>query len=98
MDRIPEYMRDGVVDYLDYGLEPGGFLRAVLENDLVGAFGKADRTNTEAMGDWATFLYNDMPHEAWGSPEKVEAWIEKRRLERVAKEVKGDNPETSHGV
>lgn len=79
LDRIPEHMRHGVEMYLDYGVAQGGFLQAVLRNDLVGAFGTADSINQAAMLDWATFLYNDMPVDAWGSKEKVEAWCKARQ-------------------
>jgi len=82
VEMIPEHMVDGVMDYLEFGLEPGGFLRAVLENDLVHAFGCADRTNIHRMEDWASFIYNEMPMAAWGSKKKVDAWIEARREDR----------------
>lgn len=82
MSMLPTHMREGVRDYVLHGREPGGFLRAVLENDLVEAFARADSINSALMSEWATFLYNEMPYEAWGSPEKVEKWIEARREER----------------
>lgn len=83
LERIPEHMHSAVTDYLKRGLEPGDFLRAVLENDLVQAFGRADTTNLEHMFDWASFLYNEMPSNAWGSKEKVNAWMAARREDRT---------------
>jgi len=87
VDSIPDYMVDGVVEYLVRGVIPGGFLTAVFENDLVGAFAKADETNTTHMREWAEFLYNSMPAQAWGSPEKVAAWARMRYEASKPKEV-----------
>jgi len=39
-DLLPEHIRGGMKLYLEDHVEPGGFLRAVLENDLVGASAK----------------------------------------------------------
>jgi len=68
-------MQDAARDYVERHIEPGDFLSAVLSNDLMGAFGKADGTNLHSMHDWALWLYNDCPDRAWGSPEKFAAWI-----------------------
>jgi hypothetical protein len=77
LDRIPAHCRDGLRDYLRYGLPPGHFLQAVLSNDLREACGRADDENRSALYDYVYVLYNYAPGDAWGSPEKVRAWIEK---------------------
>jgi len=66
-------MQDSAQLYIEHGIMTGGFLTAVMENDLVEAFARADSINTEWMREWAFFLYN-APGECWGSPEKVKAW------------------------
>lgn len=76
-DGIPQRMMDSLERYLEHGVEPGGFLRAVLENDLVGAFGRADAENMRAMKAWASYIYNEVPSGSWGSPEIVKAWLDK---------------------
>jgi len=81
--RIPEHMRDAVLDYVNNGREPGGFLGAVLTNNLVEAFSRADHINTEAMRDWAHLLYWELPCDCWGSEEIVEAWIEEHRAQQT---------------
>lgn len=48
----------------------------MLENDLVGAFGKADNINRAWMFDIVTFIYNEVPASCWGSREAVEKWLE----------------------
>jgi len=75
--RLPEHCRGGFLRYLRYGIEPGGFLLAVLANNLREAVGRADETNKRALADYVFVLYNYAPSAAWGSPERVEAWITK---------------------
>jgi len=78
---VPEHMRGGVRRYIENGIPPGHFLTAVLSNDFVGAIGRADEVNKERFGDWALFLYNELPgrgsyrQDCWGSREAVKNWI-----------------------
>lgn len=82
---IPEHCRDGMRLYITDGIMPGGFLTAVLENDLVGAFGKADSINSGRMEDYARFIYNYAPRGCHGSRVKVIAWSESGGLNGQAK-------------
>lgn len=77
---IPDYMIGGLRRYIENGIPPGSFLTAVLSNDLMGAFAKADSTNTVAMVAYARFLYAYAPHDCHGSPAKVRAWMDKGGL------------------
>lgn len=78
---IPEHMQDGLKLYLDEGLEPGGFLYAVLSNNLADAVGRADATNQLLLPNYIRFLYNYAPSACWGSPEKVMSWMAAREKE-----------------
>ena len=78
---IPAHMLNSVRLYVLRGVPPGGFLTAVLSNDLSGAAGKADDENFAALGSWARFLYNYVPSGCHGSTAKVDAWISKGGLE-----------------
>ena len=73
---LPDHMRADVRAYVERGTPPGGFLRAVLENRLVGAYGAADDVNAAFMERWARWLYNECPAGAWGSSEAVDEWID----------------------
>ena len=75
---IPYSTRDTIVRYIDAGLPPGSFVTAVLSNDLVKSVGAADEDNLLALTDIAKFVYNELPVEAWGNQNKVNAWIKKR--------------------
>jgi len=74
---IPDYMQPALTRYWNDRLEPGDFLMAVLENDLVGAFSYADHQNKEAMYAYVMWLYNCPPGRpnGWGSPEAVKKWL-----------------------
>lgn len=76
---LPDHMKDGMKLYLEHGIEPGGFMLAVLTNDLKGAVGRADHINMKYLTNIVAYCYNDIPSDSWGSPEKVEAWLNKFR-------------------
>lgn len=83
---VPEHTIDGLVDYIVDGIPPGRFLTAVLENNLMEAFGRADSMNTAALAQIAGFLYNFAPSGCHGSPANVRAWIKARLNAAAAKE------------
>ena len=72
---IPERMMEGLTRYVEQHIEPGRFLRKVLENDLVGAAGYADEENLRNLPAYAAYMYNEMPAICWGSEEKVNNWL-----------------------
>jgi hypothetical protein len=73
---ISESILGGLERYLNHGIMPGGFLTAVLENNLKEAFGRADNENSENMKNIVGYCYNEIPSAAWGSREKIKEWIE----------------------
>jgi hypothetical protein len=77
--RIRPHMVESLERYVNDGLRPGDFLTAVLANDLVGAASRADLDNARNLMAFAAYLYNNVPGAAWGSYEKVEAWIRRTR-------------------
>lgn len=76
-ERIPDHMREGLLDYFRYGIPPGAFLRAVLTNDLTKACRCADPINRLCLQDYIVVLVNHAPEDSWGSREAVQAWIER---------------------
>lgn len=71
---LPAHMQEGAKRYVEHGTEPGDFLRAVLENNLLRAFERADAVNSSYMKEWALFLYH-APRACWGSRETVNKWV-----------------------
>lgn len=76
--KMPENTLSSINNYIVYGIEPGSFLMSVLQNDLKRSFAKADKHNREAMFEIVKYLYNEVPIVAWGSEEKVKAWLESK--------------------
>jgi len=72
---IPEDMREGMTRYVEERKEPGGFLSAVIRNDLLNAVCRADKHNLLLVKEYAQWFYNVAPAECHGSPEKMKAWL-----------------------
>ena len=73
---IPVHMISAVFWYFNHHRRPGDFLLALLENDLMVALRRGDYQNLEALRVWGSFLHNEAPSNAYGSPEKVAAWLQ----------------------
>lgn len=71
-----DYMVEGTRLYIEEGIAPGHFLTAVIENDLKNTLGYADETNRLHVREWVSWFYNQAPSECWGSPQKMQAWME----------------------
>lgn len=85
--RIPQSTYEAIKDYVEKGWEPGGFVRACLENNLMEAVGRADGHNIRALHGVVKMLYNDVPQRIWGSPEAVNAHLGAMREHKI-KELK----------
>lgn len=76
--KIPDYMIEGLEMWINLGVKHGSFLDAILCNDFMRAMDRADTQNAMNIQAYAYFLYNYAPSDCYGSPEKVNAWIEKK--------------------
>lgn len=81
-DRAPEKFRGSLQRYIEQGIPPGGFLSAVICNDLKDACGRADHESRFMLFDLVSWLYNYAPSPCWGSPEKFKAYL--TRFEQTA--------------
>jgi hypothetical protein len=72
---VPFHMWGAVERYFVHGVSGGSFLDAVLSNDLMEAFARADQVNSENMRKWCEFLYNYAPSGSHGSREAVQNWL-----------------------
>lgn len=72
---IPMTVHDGLMRYLQNRVLPGGFLTAVLENDLAAAVLAADKDNLPALPNLVKFIWNELPANAWGSKKHVFDWV-----------------------
>ncbi len=86
---IPEHCREGMRLYMEHGILPGDFMQAVISNNLVEAFFRADDINVHRMLDYAHFLYWEAPSMSWGSEDKMYAWAKKQRDKHELMEIGG---------
>ncbi len=80
-DEIPASMLPALYGYVAEGKRPGGFLTAVIENNLLAAVSRADARNLKALPVWVKFFYNCTPSECFGSVEKMREWMKARQCE-----------------
>jgi len=74
---IPERTISSITRYVEERVPTGGFLRAVLSNDLMGAMSKADLHNQQALPAICKYIYNRVPSGCWGSENIVNDWLKK---------------------
>lgn len=74
---IPARTVEALHRYIGHGIRTGDFMYAVLTNDFAGAVLKADDENLEVVGLIMRLIIDMLPMDAWGSVEKVEAWMAK---------------------
>lgn len=75
-EKIPAEALLDIDCYVKEKKMPGGFLTAVLENDLLKAVDRADEYNLRIIPIYVTYLYNKIPMDAWGSKETVRKWTQ----------------------
>lgn len=80
--KIPELVRDTLIRYIEKGIPTGGFLEAVLSNDLFEAMARADDFNRHQIFEIVSWIYNYAPSSCHGSGLVYAAWIRKGGLER----------------
>ena len=84
---IPAHLLAGLDRYIRDRLPTGSFLTAVLNNDLSDAYNHAgDIPTIEALPALVRYLHSCLPAPAYGSPEKVKAWLAERVLDQGIRE------------
>lgn len=73
---IPTHTWHGINRYVYDRIVPGGFLHAVLENDLQGACNSADPVNQKYIYEIVRYLWNNAPARCWGSKTRVNQWLD----------------------
>lgn len=82
--RLPDSLRESAKLYIEHGILPGEFLRAVISNDLFEAVGRADDFNRILMHDICSWFHCEAPGECFGCPERMEEWHAQGGLRRGA--------------
>jgi len=72
---IPEHLKEGLLEYVVRGRPVGGFLEAVLSNDLEMSIARADMWSAESIPQIVKWLYNKAPMGCHGSSERFLSWL-----------------------
>lgn len=73
-DAVPEHLHAGLLNYLVDHRPVGGFLLAVLENNLALAIARNGGSGAD-LERLVRFLVNYARFDAWGSVEAVSTWL-----------------------
>ena len=73
-----EHLMPTLDRYIQNHIPTGGFLEAVLSNDLRNALDRADDENLWLLPIIGAWLFNEAPAICWGSRERVSDWLAKR--------------------
>ncbi len=85
---LPVYMQNAMRRYVEVGQRPGDFLSAVLSNNFMDAWLRADNLNQKVMRKYAEFLYVYAPPASYRSKENFETWIAAGGLEGLERYAK----------
>jgi hypothetical protein len=88
------HIRNDVIEsinrYVMDGLPLGGFLQAVIANDLTQTMGRADRQNRNTIFEITAYLYNEVPMGCRGSYDKYHEWVKSGGLKGMGMAVNTD--------
>jgi len=73
-NRIEPRFKESLDAYVRTGRPTGGFLRAVLENNLSEAMARGDEEEIDNLPLVVSHLVNNCPAGCWGSPASVRDW------------------------
>lgn len=79
--KLPKRLRSGAKRYIEQGIKPGGFLTAVIQNNLKEAVGKADDEMIRVIPSIVGWFYNEAPYDCWGSKNDMRKWIQLKDAE-----------------
>jgi len=94
---IPEHTKYQIDQYVKNYIPPGGFVTAVLSNNLIDTISKADDINLHCLRDITLYVYNNIPSICWGSPEIVKLWLETPQRNAAYENGVAVNEETENG-
>ena len=80
--RVCKDFADPMYNYLVHGYEPGGFFSGWYANDATAIIRSHPANTVEALKDLTKWMINVMPHESWGSHDKVRAWLRMEPAQR----------------
>lgn len=84
--QLPGHIQEEIKDYIEQGVPCGGFVEAVICNDLKETCARADAVNRYEIFNIVNWFYNEAPSACWGSRTCYNHWIEQRLSDKVCPE------------
>lgn len=73
---MQEQDRQAIMRYLEFGLLPRTPIAALLQGYLKQALQHCTVVEqAQEVGEWLTFIWQELPDECWGSHERMLAWV-----------------------
>lgn len=72
----PPHLQQSITEFVTFGRPTGGFLRAVIENDLLESVARADPQNVVLLPHVAQFVRENVPASLLGSAEAYDRHVE----------------------
>ena len=77
------YMAGAMQRYVEQGIEPGGFMSAMLCNDLEATVMRADGMNVVHIPHWVAWMSEHLPPACWGPYQRYEDWMAQVRPDKT---------------
>ena len=77
-----EHMKETIDNYINHGLDGGGFVRAVITNDLLGAISTGDSESIRDLKEITSYCFNRIPAKYYGSVDAYHRRLEEREEQR----------------
>jgi hypothetical protein len=72
---VPASIVAAIDRFVQHRIAPGSFVRAILSNDLTGAFRTADEDSLRGLLDIMRYIHWNIPAGCHGSESKVKKWL-----------------------
>lgn len=92
-DLVPPSLRDGTYRWIEYGITPGGFLTAIICNDLFMAWRLADDENHRRFAEIVGWWHEHAPEGSRGNETTFGWWKSQGGLQRTIAHARKENGE-----
>ncbi len=79
---VPQHTLQSFTNYVEHGAPPGGFMCAILADDLQDARGRADEANLANLPAIVAYRDTQIPRECWGSRAAMKDWMDAKKEAR----------------
>lgn len=82
--KVPQHLREAIYHYITEGRPVGGFLQAVISNNLIGATTRSHPDVKEHIGGIVLWFLSYAPTDSYGSQCAYDYWTNHKEFQEVA--------------